>query len=85
MAKTVLQGTPRAADHHDVPSSWMKGETHGVVGWQALARIPRASSSASLVEYALLVAPIAVACIVAVTLVGGSATTKFSSVGSALQ
>lgn len=39
---------------------------------------------ASLVEYALLVALIAVVCIVAVTLLGRSASSKFSSVGSSL-
>jgi Flp pilus assembly pilin Flp len=37
-----------------------------------------------LVEYAPSVAPIAVGCIVAVTLMGGNASTKFGSVGSAL-
>jgi len=40
---------------------------------------------ASLVEYALLVALIAVVCIVAVTLLGSNASAKFSSVGSSLQ
>lgn len=39
---------------------------------------------ASLVEYALLVALIAVVCIAAVTLLGRNASLKFSSVGSAL-
>jgi pilus assembly protein Flp/PilA len=36
------------------------------------------------VEYALLVALIAVVCIVAVSLLGQNASKKFSSVGSAL-
>ena len=40
---------------------------------------------ASLVEYALLVALIAVVCIVAITLLGSNASTKFSTVGSSLQ
>lgn len=40
---------------------------------------------ASLVEYALLVALIAVVCIVAVTFLGRSASSKFSSVGSAVK
>ena len=61
--------------------------------WQLVTRIQRAvrlgnrgdESGASLVEYALLVALIAVVCIVAVTLLGANASTKFSSVGSALQ
>ena len=39
---------------------------------------------ASLVEYALLVALIAVVCIIAVTVLGGNASKKFSSVGSAI-
>ena len=37
---------------------------------------------ASLVEYALLVALIAVVCIAAVTLLGSSASTKFSSIAT---
>jgi pilus assembly protein Flp/PilA len=39
---------------------------------------------ASLVEYALLVALIAVVCILAVTLLGKNASSKFSRVGSSL-
>ena len=39
---------------------------------------------ASLVEYALLVALIAVVCIVAVTLLGQEASSKFSSVASSI-
>jgi len=39
---------------------------------------------AALVEYALLVALIAVVCIGAITFLGRSADTKFSSVGSQL-
>jgi pilus assembly protein Flp/PilA len=39
---------------------------------------------ASLVEYALLVALIAVVCIVAVTLLGQAASSKFSSVASSI-
>jgi pilus assembly protein Flp/PilA len=40
---------------------------------------------ASLVEYALLVALIAVVCIAAVALLGANASTQFSNVGSAIQ
>jgi pilus assembly protein Flp/PilA len=47
-------------------------------------RLARDEQGASLVEYALLVALIAVVCIVAVTLLGGNASSKFSSVGSSL-
>ncbi len=39
---------------------------------------------ASLVEYALLVALIAVVCILAVTFLGESASSKFESVGTAI-
>jgi pilus assembly protein Flp/PilA len=39
---------------------------------------------ASLVEYALLVALIAVVCIAAVTLLGSNASSKFNSVGSSI-
>lgn len=39
---------------------------------------------ASLVEYALLVALIAVICIIAITFLGESASSKFSTVGSAV-
>jgi pilus assembly protein Flp/PilA len=40
---------------------------------------------ASLVEYALLVALIAVVCIVAVTALGRGASSKFSLVGSSIR
>jgi pilus assembly protein Flp/PilA len=40
---------------------------------------------ASLVEYALLVALIAVVCIVAITFLGSSASSQFNNVGSSLQ
>ena len=39
---------------------------------------------ASLVEYALLVALIAVVCIAAITLLGGNASSKFSAVANSL-
>jgi len=44
----------------------------------------RSERGASLVEYALLVALIAIVCIVAVTVLGKNASKKFSSVGSAI-
>jgi pilus assembly protein Flp/PilA len=49
------------------------------------ARFGRDERGASLVEYALLVALIAVVCIVAVTVLGQNANTKLSKVGSAIQ
>ena len=49
------------------------------------ARFGRDERGASLVEYALLVALIAVICIVAIAFLGKSASSKFSNVGSNLQ
>jgi pilus assembly protein Flp/PilA len=49
------------------------------------ARFTDTDRGASLVEYALLVALIAVVCIIAITFVGERASTKFSAVGSELQ
>jgi pilus assembly protein Flp/PilA len=53
------------------------------VRWIA-ARCTRSERGASLVEYALLLALIAVVCIVAVQFVGKQTSTKFSSIGSNL-
>ena len=55
----------------DFIKAWMTAQT-------------RTERGASLVEYALLVALIAVVCIGAVTVRGNSASGKFSSVGSSL-
>jgi pilus assembly protein Flp/PilA len=44
----------------------------------------RSERGAALVEYALLVALIAVVCIAAITVLGGRANDKFSQVGSRL-
>ena len=58
--------------------------------WQRLvapyirARFGRDERGASLVEYALLVALIAIVCIVAIQFLGRSASDKFSSVGSSI-
>jgi pilus assembly protein Flp/PilA len=49
-----------------------------------LAGKAKTDRGASLVEYALLVALIAVVCIVAVTTLGQKASSKFDSVGQAL-
>jgi pilus assembly protein Flp/PilA len=48
------------------------------------SRLTRTERAASLVEYALLVALIAVVCIGAVTVLGTTASTKFSKIGSAV-
>jgi pilus assembly protein Flp/PilA len=55
------------------------------VGIELRARFAGSQRGASLVEYALLVALIAVVCIVAVSLLGKNASKKFSAVGSAIQ
>ena len=49
------------------------------------ARFADSERGASLVEYALLVALIAVVCIIAITFLGKSADSKFSQVGSSLE
>jgi pilus assembly protein Flp/PilA len=48
------------------------------------ARFGRSEQGAALVEYALLVALIAVVCIAAITILGRSTSDKFSQVGSKL-
>jgi len=47
-------------------------------------RLRRDDRGASLVEYVLLVALIAVVCIVALNLLGSSASTKLESVGNSI-
>jgi pilus assembly protein Flp/PilA len=49
------------------------------------ARFGRDEEGASLVEYALLVALIAIVCILAITFLGSKASAMFSNVGSSLQ
>lgn len=49
------------------------------------ARANLTERGASLVEYALLVALIAVVCVAAVSFLGGSTKGKFSQVGSSLK
>jgi pilus assembly protein Flp/PilA len=48
------------------------------------ARFGRTERGAALVEYALLLALIAVVCIVALQFLGSSASTKFSKVGNSI-
>jgi len=52
---------------------------------QHLLRRDGGERGASLVEYALLVALIAIVCVVAISLLGTNASNKFSQVGSAMQ
>lgn len=48
------------------------------------SHVAKTDRGASLVEYALLVALIAVVCIIAITFLGESASQKFSDVGDSL-
>ena len=48
------------------------------------ARFSDSERGASLVEYALLLALIAVVCIIAISFVGGQANSKFDSIGSSI-
>ena len=57
--------------HFEFISAWLQAQT-------------KSEKGATLVEYALLVALIAVVCIAAVTLLGTAASEKFSSVASAI-
>lgn len=57
--------------HFDFISAWLQAKTDTERG-------------ATLVEYALLVALIAVVCIAAVTLLGSAASAKFSSVAETI-
>ena len=53
--------------------------------WQYIQlRLSRDEKGASLVEYALLVALIAVVCIAAIALIGNSAESKLSTVGDSI-
>ena len=53
--------------------------------WQFIQlRLSRDEEGASLVEYALLVALIAVVCIAAIALIGNSAQTKLSATGESI-
>jgi pilus assembly protein Flp/PilA len=66
-----------------------KGTFEMLTSFEALATWLRAwfgddERGASLVEYALLVALIAVVCIIAITFLGNQANDKFSTVGSAV-
>ena len=57
---------------YDFLSAWLQSKTDSERG-------------ASLVEYALLVALIAVVCIAAITLLGREAAENFSEIGSAVR
>jgi pilus assembly protein Flp/PilA len=48
------------------------------------ARVGSDDSGASLVEYALLVALIAIVCLAAITILGGNADSNFSTVANSI-
>jgi pilus assembly protein Flp/PilA len=55
------------------------------LAWQYIQlRLSRDEEGASLVEYALLVALIAVVCIAAIALIGNSASSKLSTTGQSI-
>ena len=58
--------------HFEFISAWLQAQT-------------KSEKGATLVEYALLVALIAVVCIAAVTLLGTAASEKFSTVASSIE
>ncbi len=60
------------------------GYWQNVVAPYLRARFGQSERGAALVEYALLVALIAVVCIVAITLLGGRASSKFQNIANSL-
>ena len=62
----------------------MLNSFHYASAWIIARSGIKSDRGASLVEYALLVALIAVVCIAAVTVLGKNASTKFSSVAEAI-
>ena len=59
-------------------------EMHGDIVTYLQARFAKTERGAALVEYALLLALIAVVCIVALTTLGGKASSKFDTIGNSL-
>jgi pilus assembly protein Flp/PilA len=53
--------------------------------WSLWRRLSRSEQGASLVEYALLLALIAIVCLVAVQFIGDATNSQYSSVGSSLR
>lgn len=57
---------------------------HYLATWLT-ARTSRTERGAALVEYALLVALIAVVCVTAISFLGGNTSKKFSQVGNSIK
>jgi pilus assembly protein Flp/PilA len=92
LSERWLFGASAPFDPADTPGGRSKTQSKGTtvqfVIWNYVRRLLNGRDDergATLVEYALLVALIAVVCIVAVSLIGGNASNKFSQVGSAIQ
>ena len=91
-ARSARPGTERSADCDFVAGLTLCSDFADPAGMNLYhtcttylrARFGDTERGASLVEYALLVALIAVVCIAAVTLLGGTAANKFNDVGSSL-
>ena len=85
---TYLQHSGRGPPHRPGPTNESMVVpmilTYEVLANWLRARYADGERGASLVEYALLVALIAVVCIAAVTLLGKNASNKFSSVGTSI-
>src|SRR5947207_6177566 len=83
--RPIGRSTPEAPTGHeqeflmDIIAYWQQH-----VAPYLRAKFGRDERGASLVEYALLVALIAVVCIVAIAFLGKSASSKFSTVGSSV-
>ena len=60
------------------------GYWNNVVAPYFRARFGQSERGAALVEYALLVALIAVVCIIAITLLGNNASNKFQNIANSL-
>ena len=58
--------------------------TYEVLATWLKARFADSERGASLVEYALLLALIAVVCIIAIGFLGGEANSRFDSIGSSV-
>ena len=63
----------------DIVSYWKN-----IIAPYVRARFGASERGAALVEYALLLALIAVVCIVALTTLGGKASSKFNTIGASL-
>ena len=85
----ILRGDRKPApgvirEHHHLGSTHQMISTYEFLATWLRARFADSERGAALVEYALLVALIAVVCIVAIGFLGKEASSEFDSVGSSL-